>query len=80
MFWQGIHCYGGVRTYQRNRGERQSYRIRKQQNYMIPKRLLSNEKLRKLGWTPKYDLRSGLADALKWYKENKDQFDPNSKP
>ena len=47
---------------------------------MIPKRLLSNEKLRKLGWTPKYDLRSGLADALKWYKENKDQFDPNSKP
>ena len=47
---------------------------------MIPKRLLSNEKLRKLGWAPKYDLRSGLADALKWYKENKDQFDPNSKP
>ena len=47
---------------------------------MIPKRLLSNEKLKKLGWKPKYDLRGGLEDALKWYKENQDQFDPNSKP
>ena len=47
---------------------------------MIPKRLLSNEKLLKLGWKPKYDLESGLRDALRWYKENKDQFDPNSKP
>jgi len=47
---------------------------------MIPVRLLSNEKLRKLGWEPKYDLRSGLEDTLRWYKENKEQFDPNSKP
>ena len=30
---------------------------------MIPKRLLSNEKLKKLGWKPKYDLRSGLENA-----------------
>ena len=47
---------------------------------MIPVRLLDNKKLRDLGWTPSYDLDSGLKDALKWYKENKDQFDPNSKP
>ena len=47
---------------------------------MIPKRLLSNEKLLKLGWEPKYDLRSGLEDALSWYKDNKHQFNPNSKP
>jgi GDP-L-fucose synthase len=47
---------------------------------MIPVRLLSNQKLRKLGWKPKYDLRSGLLDALKWYKENKHLFNPNSKP
>jgi len=47
---------------------------------MIPTRLLSNEKLLKLGWKPKYDLRTGLEDALKWYKANKDQFDPNSRP
>lgn len=47
---------------------------------MIPVRLLSNEKLRRLGWEPKYDLRSGLEDTLRWYKENKEQFDPNSKP
>jgi nucleoside-diphosphate-sugar epimerase len=47
---------------------------------MIPVRLLSNEKLRKLGWKPKYDLKSGLEDALKWYKEHKKEFNPNSKP
>ena len=47
---------------------------------MIPQILLSNEKLKKLGWKPKYDLESGLRDALKWYKANKDQFNPNSKP
>ena len=47
---------------------------------MIPVRLLDNTKLTKLGWKPKYDLESGLKDALTWYKQNKDQFDPNSKP
>jgi len=47
---------------------------------MIPVRLLDNQKLRSLGWEPKYDLESGLRDALRWYKENKDQFNPNSKP
>ena len=47
---------------------------------MIPKRLLSNEKLLKLGWKPKYDLRSGLEDLLNWYKEHRDEYDPNSKP
>ena len=47
---------------------------------MIPKRLLSNEKLRKLGWKPKYDLRSGLKNAIDWYKEHKNEYDPNSKP
>ena len=29
---------------------------------MIPKRLLSNDKLKKLGWKPKYTLRDGLKD------------------
>lgn len=47
---------------------------------MIPVRLLDNTKLKNLGWTPKYDLESGLRDALRWYKENKHQFNPNSKP
>ena len=47
---------------------------------MIPVRLLSNRKLKQLGWKPKYDLRSGLEDALKWYKEHKTEFNPNSKP
>ena len=47
---------------------------------MIPVRLLGNDKLVALGWKAKYDLDSGLRDALRWYKENKDQFNPNSKP
>jgi GDP-L-fucose synthase len=47
---------------------------------MIPVRLLDNTKLKNLGWTPKYDLESGLRDALRWYKENKHQFNPDSKP
>jgi GDP-L-fucose synthase len=47
---------------------------------MIPVRLLDNTKLKSLGWKPKYDLKSGLEDALKWYKENKTQFNPNSQP
>ena len=47
---------------------------------MIPVRLLDNSKLVSLGWKPKYHLKSGLEDALRWYKENKDLFNPNSKP
>jgi GDP-L-fucose synthase len=47
---------------------------------MIPVRLLSNRRLKSLGWKPKYDLRSGLADTINWYKENKHLFNPNSKP
>jgi GDP-L-fucose synthase len=47
---------------------------------MIPVRLLDNTKLKNLGWTPKYDLETGLRDALRWYKENKHQFNPDSKP
>ena len=47
---------------------------------MIPVRLLDNSKLVSLGWKTKYQLKSGLEDALRWYKENKDSFNPNSKP
>ena len=47
---------------------------------MIPVRLLDNRKLVSLGWKPKYHLKSGLEDALKWYKKNKNKFNPNSKP
>ena len=47
---------------------------------MIPKRLLSNDKLKKLGWKPKYTLKKGLKESLEWYKENRWQFDPDSRP
>jgi GDP-L-fucose synthase len=47
---------------------------------MIPIRLLSNDKLKKLGWTPKYSLKSGIEDAMKWYESNKRMFNSESKP
>jgi GDP-L-fucose synthase len=47
---------------------------------MIPIRLLDNTKLRNLGWKPKYDLKNGLTNAIDWYKNNKKEFNPNSKP
>ena len=31
---------------------------------------LSSEKIRALGWQPKYDLKSGIENAVLWYKEN----------
>ena len=47
---------------------------------MIPIRLLDNTKLCDLGWKPKYDLKSGMTNAINWYKNNKEEFNPNSKP
>jgi nucleoside-diphosphate-sugar epimerase len=46
---------------------------------MISKRLLSNEKVKELGWEPKYTLKEGLAKTLEWYRENRHLYDPNSK-
>lgn len=47
--------------------------------FMISVRLLSSEKVNKLGWKPKNDLRTALQKTLNWYKLNKHQFNPNSK-
>jgi GDP-L-fucose synthase len=47
---------------------------------MIPVRLVSNKKITKLGWKPKRDIKEAMKDTLNWYRANKDQFDPNSKP
>jgi GDP-L-fucose synthase len=47
--------------------------------FMISKRLLSNEKVKELGWEPKYTLKEGLAKTLEWYRENRHLYDPNSK-
>ena len=48
--------------------------------FMIKSRLLSSDKINKLGWKPKRNLNEALADTLNWYKLHKDQYDPNSKP
>jgi len=47
---------------------------------MIPVRLVSNEKLRQLGWKPKREIKEALKDTIEWYRSHKDQFDSNSKP
>ena len=35
-----------------------------------PRKLLDVSKLEAMGWKPRYDLRSGLADAYEWFKAN----------
>jgi len=37
-----------------------------------PRKLLDVSKLRSSGWTPKIDLRSGIASTIAWYRENVD--------
>ena len=36
-----------------------------------PKRPLDYSKITQRGWSPKYDLDTGLAKAYEWFKENK---------
>ena len=48
--------------------------------FMISVRLLSSEKVNKLGWKPKFELREALQRTLRWYKMNKHLYDSNSKP
>jgi nucleoside-diphosphate-sugar epimerase len=47
---------------------------------MIPVRLLSSKKINAAGWKPKRDLKQALKETLEWYKENKHQYNPNSRP
>jgi GDP-L-fucose synthase len=47
---------------------------------MIPVRLLSSNKINAAGWKPKRDLKQALKETLEWYKENKHQYNPNSRP
>jgi GDP-L-fucose synthase len=46
---------------------------------MIPVRLLSSKKVNQLGWKPKRNIKEALKDTVNWYRDNKDQFNPNSK-
>ncbi|MEL4357772.1 MULTISPECIES: GDP-L-fucose synthase family protein [unclassified Luteococcus] len=39
-----------------------------------PQKLLDVSLLKGEGWQPQYDLRSGLANAIQWYRENRDQL------
>jgi GDP-L-fucose synthase len=47
---------------------------------MIPVRLLSSKKINEAGWKPKRDLKQALKETIEWYKANKHQYNPNSKP
>ena len=46
---------------------------------MIPIRLVSSKKINDLGWKPKREIKEALKDTIKWYRDNKHQFDPKSK-
>lgn len=37
-----------------------------------PRKLMDSSKLQSLGWTPKYSLKEGLANAYRWYVDNLD--------
>lgn len=39
-----------------------------------PQKLLDVSKLKGEGWSPKYDLRSGLEHTIEWYHQNKDNI------
>lgn len=39
-----------------------------------PRKLVDISKLRSLGWQPRYELESGLANAFAWFMQNQDQF------
>jgi len=47
---------------------------------MIPVRLLSSKKINDAGWKPKRNLKEALKETIEWYKKNKNQYNPNSKP
>lgn len=48
--------------------------------FMVSVRLFSSEKINNMGWFPKNTIKEGLRKTLEWYKSNKDQFNPDSKP
>jgi GDP-L-fucose synthase len=35
-----------------------------------PRKLMDASRLRAMGWTPRHDLESGLADAYRWFRDN----------
>ncbi len=39
-----------------------------------PRKTLDSSRLRKMGWTPRWDLRDGLIDAYNWFRENYDSL------
>jgi hypothetical protein len=47
---------------------------------MIPIRLLSSKKINDLGWKPKRNLTEALKETIEWYKANKHQYNPDSRP
>jgi len=48
--------------------------------FMVSIRLFSSKKINDMGWRPRYTIKQGLAKTLEWYKANRHQFNPNSRP
>lgn len=45
-----------------------------------PRKLLDSSKIRKLGWSPTWDLRSGVVDAYNWFITNPDRHRVKDSP
>ena len=43
-----------------------------------PRKLMSADRLRELGWSPSIELRDGLADAYNWFLQHEEQIRASS--
>ncbi|MDA9151115.1 GDP-L-fucose synthase, partial [bacterium] len=39
-----------------------------------PRKLMDSNKMFKLGWTPEYDLKTGINHTYNWFLKHQDQF------
>ncbi|MEZ5218835.1 MAG: hypothetical protein R2715_20145 [Ilumatobacteraceae bacterium] len=40
----------------------------------MPRKVLDVTKLRNLGWSPRYDLRTGIRETYRWFLDHTDEL------
>jgi CDP-glucose 4,6-dehydratase len=66
-----VSVIGLIKTSQKILRKKIKFEIQNTQINEIPYQHLSYDKIKKLGWKPRYTLRRGLTLTYKWYKHNK---------